>query len=120
MPRRRQPELLIHRGVLAHLRARAVRNALYWHTPNGMLRSKTTGAILKSLGTLAGVSDLLILHNGQLFALELKAPGGRSTPAQMAFREAVNRAGGFASEAVGLDAALRWLQAWGLLRGETQ
>jgi len=42
---------------------------------------------------------------------------GRSTEAQLAFRAAVNAAGGFAAEAQGIDAALAVLTTWGLLRG---
>jgi hypothetical protein len=74
------------------------------------------------MGTLAGVADICILHNGKFFALELKAPGGRSTAAQLAFRDSVNAAGGFASEAVGIDAGILFLEseAWGLLVGRTQ
>jgi hypothetical protein len=93
---------------------------VFWHTPNGGFRTKATAAILKSLGTLAGVADICILYNGRFFALELKAPGGRSTAAQLAFRDSVNAAGGFAAEAVGLDAAVRVLESWGLLRGVAQ
>ena len=72
------------------------------------------------MGVLAGVADLCILHAGRFYVLELKAPGGRSTEAQIAFRDSVNAAGGFASEAVGLDTALRVLESWGLLKGAVQ
>jgi len=66
------------------------------------------------------VSDVCILHDGRFYALELKASGCRSTEAQIAFRDAVNAAGGFAAEAVGLDAALACLRGWNLLRGDVQ
>jgi hypothetical protein len=93
---------------------------LWWHTPNGGARRKTEAAILKGLGVRAGVADICILHAGQFYALELKAPGRCSTEAQIAFRDSVNAAGGFASEAVGLDAAIGVLESWGLLKGAVQ
>jgi hypothetical protein len=124
-PRRAQPEATIQRAICEHLRLRAKPNCVWWHTPNGAyLGGKRTpkgaaiqGAIMKSLGVRAGVADLCFLHNGVFYALELKAPGGRSTEAQIKFRDDVNRAGGFASEAVGIDAALAVLESWNLLRG---
>jgi hypothetical protein len=125
-PRRRErPEQTIQRAVIEHLRLRGVPGLVFWHTPNGAyLGGKRTrkgasiqGAIMKSLGVLAGVSDICALHDGRFYAVELKAPGGRSTEAQLRFRNDVNAAGGFATEAVGLDAALGCLQVWGLLRG---
>lgn len=72
---------------------------------------------MKGLGVRAGVADLLFLDEGKFYSLELKAMGRRSTEAQIAWRLDVNRAGGFASEAQGLDEALRILEAWQLLRG---
>jgi hypothetical protein len=50
----------------------------------------------------------------------LKAPGCRSSAAQVAFRDSINAAGGFADQAVGLDAAIRILEPWRLLRGVVQ
>jgi hypothetical protein len=48
------------------------------------------------------VADICAVHRNQFYALELKAPGGRSTTAQIAFRDEINAAGGFAAEAVGI------------------
>jgi hypothetical protein len=119
MPRR-QIESQIHRSVVQHLKLRGAHGAIWWHTPNGGARRKTEAAILRGLGVRAGVADLCILRDGRFYALELKAPGGRSTEAQIAFRDSVDAAGGFASEAVGLDAAIRVLESWGLLKGAAQ
>jgi hypothetical protein len=65
----------------------------------------------------AGVADLLLWHDGKSFALELKAPGGRATEAQVAFLADMERAGAYTCLAEGLDRALKVLEAWGLLRG---
>jgi hypothetical protein len=123
-----RPEQEIHRAVVQHVRLRGAPGVVFWHSPNGAyLGGKRTrkgaaiqGAIMKSLGVRSGVSDLVFLHHGRFFALELKAPGGRSTEAQIKFRDDVNRAGGFATEAVGIDSALRCLEQWNLLCGSIQ
>ena len=44
----------------------------------------------------------------------------RSVVSHLRCRGARGAAGGFASEAVGLDAAIRCLESWGVLRGLTQ
>ncbi len=117
--RRRQsrPEDAIQRAVFQHIWIRGVPGIVAWHTPNGGKRKPIEAAILKGLGVRPGVADVCIVHDGKFYALELKAPGGRSTEKQIQFRHEVNAAGGFAAEAVGLDAALGCLHAWGLLRG---
>ena len=120
MSARRRPEQTIQRSVVEHLRCRGARGAVWWHVPNGGARRKTEAAILKGLGVRAGVADICAVHDGRFYALELKSPSGRSTAAQTAFRDEINAAGGFASEAVGLDAAIRYLKSWGLLKGSLQ
>lgn len=120
-----RPEQQIHRAVADHLRARAVPRLLWWHTANGMFAGgkrnrkgiAIQGAIMKGLGMRAGVSDFILVHDGRMFALELKAPGGRASEQQMQFVSDFNAAGGFGCIVEGLDRALRTLETWGLLRG---
>jgi len=121
-----RPEQLIHRAVVGHLRMRGMPGIVFWHTPMGMFAGGTRrkgasiqGAIMKSLGARAGVSDLIIVHQGKIFALELKAEGGRATEHQMAFIADIERAGAFTCIATGVDQAVGALEAWGLLKGST-
>ena len=117
-PRRRQrPEAAIHAAVCDHLRLRAKPDVLWLHVPNGERRDAITGAKLKRMGTLAGTSDLLLWHNGNSFALELKSPGGRLSDAQLEFLARFNDAGGHGASAEGVDRAIACLEGWGLLRG---
>jgi hypothetical protein len=116
----KREEQRIHRTVVQHLRARAKSRCVWWHSPNGGWRSPVEAKIFKSLGVKPGVADLILLHDGQFFALELKAPGGRLTESQAAFLDDVEAAGGIVACAEGLDAALRKLEGWGLLRGQVQ
>ena len=117
---RRRPEQEIQRSVVDHLRCRGARGAVWWHVPNGGYRQPAEAKIMAGLGVRAGVADICAVHDSRFYALELKAPGGPSTAAQIAFRDEINAAGGFAAEAVGIDAALRCLESWGLLRGQAQ
>jgi hypothetical protein len=113
--RRRQSEYQIQSTVCQHLKLRARADVLWLHIPN-QNRDAKTGALLKRMGVLAGASDLLLWHNGNSFALELKAPGGRLSDAQLDFLARFNGAGGHSASAEGLDRALAVLEAWQLLR----
>ena len=90
---------------------------VWWHTPNGGRRSPIEAAIFNGLGVRAGVSDLILLRGGKVFALELKAERGRPTAAQTQFISEFRAAGGEAAIAHGLDRALHTLEVWKLLRG---
>jgi hypothetical protein len=108
-------------AVVEHLRIRGVPDLLYWHTPQGAhYSSRVQGSIMKGLGVLAGVSDLLLMHDHKSYALELKAPGEKPTKEQKAFLMAFWKNGGHAEYADNLDAAIAQLEDWGLLRGKVQ
>jgi len=115
----RRPEEAIQRAVVQHLCARGVPGLVFWHTPNGGKRGIVEASSFKAMGVRAGVSDLILVHREKIFALELKAPGGRASQAQMEFLSDIDRAGAFTAMVEGLDAALATLGAWGLLRGAT-
>ena len=114
-----RPEQGIHRTVIQHLQTRGAPGLVYIHVPNGGFRQPIEAAIFKGLGVRAGVSDLLLWHNAKSYVLELKAKGG-PTEAQSQFLADMRNAGAFADVAVGLEAALRKLESWGLLRGRVQ
>ena len=107
-------------AIFDHIRARGPRDLVAWHTPNGGRRNRIEAARFKGLGVRAGVSDLVAVHRGRIFALELKAPGGSATETQLKFIADMERAGASTCVADGLDEALAVLEAWGLLRGTTQ
>lgn len=116
MSRRKSPESAIQRAVVQHLRMRGVPGLVFFHVPNGGYRSKSEAAQFKAMGVLPGVADLILFHDGKLHALELKAPGGRASEAQLKFISDIDRAGAYTALAEGLDAALATLEAWSLLR----
>jgi len=115
--RRQRPEAAIQRAVFQHLRGRGATGLFAFHVPNGGYRRPTEAAILKGLGVVAGVPDVILIHRGRCYAMELKAEGGRPTETQLATIAAMEAAGAFTAIAQGLDRALAILEAWGLLRG---
>jgi hypothetical protein len=117
MTRRKHPEQIIQRAVFDHLRTRAVPNCFYFHVGNGGYRKPIEAAIMKGLGVKAGVPDVVAIHKGRVYALELKAEGGRATPKQLESIAAMEAAGAYCCIAEGLDRALAVLEQWGLLRG---
>jgi hypothetical protein len=114
--RRAQPEAAIQRAVIAHLGWRAPPDCFYFHPANGGYRSRIEAAILSGLGVVAGVPDVIIVYRGRVFALEVKAEDGRLTAAQIACHARLREAGAIVGVAVGIDAALDWLERNGLLR----
>ena len=64
-----------------------------WHTPNGGKREAFEAKRLKELGVLAGIPDWFALHQGALYAIEFKAPGGRLSDAQTDIQPRLFRAG---------------------------
>lgn len=116
MNKRARAEDSIQAAVVMHLAIRALPGVLWWHTPNGGFRNAGEAGRFKALGVKAGVPDLLALHGGRLFALELKAPGGRVSDAQREILADLEAAGASTAVAVGLDEALAQFEAWGLIR----
>ncbi|MBL8565883.1 MAG: VRR-NUC domain-containing protein [Hyphomicrobiaceae bacterium] len=112
----RMSEEAIHRTVVAHLARRARPGVVYAHVPNGEARGAGLGGKLKALGTRAGMPDLIALHAGQFYALELKREGGRLTESQRQTLADLEAAGALTAVAYGLDDALGRLSSWGLLR----
>jgi hypothetical protein len=117
MTRRSRSEDQIQRAVFQHLRVRGVPNLFAFHPANGGYRRPIEAAVLKGLGVRAGVPDVITIREGRCYGLELKAPGGRATEAQLTTIAAMEAAGALCYIAEGLDHALAVLEAWGLLRG---
>ena len=115
--RRAQPEAAVQRAIFAHIRLRLAPGAFAFHCPNGGARRPIEVAILKGLGVTPGIPDIIAVKGGRMFALELKAGTGRLSDAQRAAHDALRAAGAEVATADSLDAALRQLEEWQLLRG---
>jgi len=93
MTRRGTPEADLQRAVVRVLRFALPRTAILHHCVNEVTEAGPRGAkrqaILVGMGVHAGFADLVILCEGRVLFLELKAPKGRLRPDQEAFRDAV-------------------------------
>src|SRR5882757_7107326 len=103
---RRRPEQQLQKAVLEHLAWRGVRNLFVCHYSAGGWRSPIEAAIFKSLGVVAGIPDIIIIHDGHCFALELKTAHGHLTPIQTETQQRMRAAGATVATAVEIDAAL--------------
>lgn len=114
----RRPEDEIQRAVFKHIAQRGARGLFAFAVPNGGYRRPAEAAILKGLGVTAGVPDVIAVHEGRCYALELKAKGGKLSENQEKAGRALEAAGARWAVCEGLDAALFTLENWGLLRGQ--
>lgn len=112
----RQSEAAIQRAVV-DLLGWAARPGVAWtHMPAGELRAASVGGKLKALGVQPGWPDLLIVKDGRLHGLELKAEGGRVSPAQLAAHATLRAAGAEIAVAYGLGEAMAVLKRWEVIR----
>jgi hypothetical protein len=116
MTRLNRPEQQYQRAVIQHIAWRARPGVFAFHVPTGGWRSRVESAILKAIGTVAGVPDIICIFQGRVYALELKAERGRVTDVQRVVHERLREAGAHVAVAHGIDQALAQLEAWNLLR----
>lgn len=118
---RKNDEEQLQRAIVQHLILRAPANVIWYAVPNGMPSSKRTGARFKSQGMRAGVPDLcFVLSDGHAAYMELKAPTGRLSPEQKAFREQCATMEVEYAVSADLDQCLSILTAWGVLPSEAK
>jgi hypothetical protein len=108
-------ESAVQRAVFDHLRWRGAPGVFAFHVPNGGKRTPAEAAIFKGLGARAGTPDVIVIHDGRCYAIELKTERGRLTMVQREAIAALERVGAATAVCRGLDAALHRLEAWGLL-----
>ncbi len=110
------PEARLHLAVVQWLMIAGEPGMLFLHPANEGKRSAQSGAFLKRMGMRAGAADLLIFYKGRAFALELKAKGGKLSPAQYAFSDDWIYAGFSYDSADNIDDALQCLRDWGVIK----
>lgn len=97
MTRRSTPEADLQRAVVHALRFALPRTAIIHHSANEVTERGPRGArcqaILVGMGVHPGFADLMVLCDGRVLFLELKAPKGRLRPSQEAFRDVVQAQG---------------------------
>ena len=63
----------------------------------------------QGLGCVPGVPDVIGVWKGRLLGIEVKRPGGKLSPAQVAFIDRINAEGGLAFVAFSVDDVMREL-----------
>lgn len=94
-------ETPLHIAAADFCRAVLPDDCVFIHCPNGGARDGHEAAILKAMGVVAGVWDLLFFYRGRFFMIEMKPPKcpvtgaskGYLSQEQKDFREAMLRAG---------------------------
>ena len=81
------PEDDLQRAVLQYLALAVSKHYIVVAIPNGGKRNMLEAKIMKGLGVRAGTPDIHISGCGFSGWLELKAEGGRLSPAQKEFRD---------------------------------
>jgi hypothetical protein len=110
------PEESLQRTIVQHLTLRAASGVVWYHCPNGVSSSARTGARMKAMGIVAGVSDMVfLLPSGLSCFMEVKAPKGRLTPEQKVFRDRVEANGAQWAMVRTIDEALLKLKEWGII-----
>jgi hypothetical protein len=110
-------EKQIQASVLQHLAWRSVPQLFWFAVPNGEWRSRVTGAILKGQGVTPGTPDLILVHAGRCFGLELKSDAGRLSNSQRETHRRMRAAGAVVATTYGIDESIAQLEQWRLLRG---
>jgi hypothetical protein len=110
---RASPENDVHIPVLNLIRKHVTR--FVWHTPNGGNRSFSEGMEFRKLGVRSGVPDLMFVVQGQVYFLELKAPGKTPSENQKQFARDAKEAGAHWAWARSKVEAVDHLIFWKLL-----
>ncbi len=117
--RRKRPEEMFQRAVARYLDLALPEDAVWFHPPNGGARSKAAAGIFKAMGVKAGVPDLIVIYQGQVVAIELKAPGGTLSKAQKAMHERLMLAGALVYTATRIEEVEGFLRATVPLKATT-
>lgn len=108
----------IQKAIFKHFRARGAPGAFAFHPKNGGVhqRGRRSG-INAGLGVIPGVPDVIVIHQGRCYCLELKTEVGKLSPVQIQVLEQLEHAGAICHVAAGLDPAIAWLEERRLLLG---
>lgn len=88
------------------------KRAIVFSVPNEGKRTKTTAGRLKAMGMLPGVTDLVLVHDGRAFFLEVKMPRGRLSPQQKEFEDLCRSRGACWALVRSVEEAKEQIQRW--------
>lgn len=111
---RSYPESELHKAVAKYLDLILCKGTWWTSIAHGNRGKPVRGALWKAQGAKKGVPDILILHNGWCFWIELKAEGGRLSPEQATCHEAIVLSGGKVTVCRSVDDVAESLAEWGI------
>lgn len=86
----------------------------FFHVGNGGYRTYAEAGIFRAMGVKAGVPDLVFIHAGHAFGLELKSDEGQLSIAQRAMQAELREAGMRIETVRSVDEALERLREMGV------
>lgn len=118
MAKKEYPEQVIQTNFLSYIAQAGIDGLFAFHIPNGQNVGPFVGMKLTRMGLVAGMPDLMLIHKGHLFALEIKndKPRGKLSPSQIMTIAALREAGVECAIAYGLQDCIDQLDAWRLTK----
>jgi hypothetical protein len=110
----RRPEQDLHRMVWRFFEIALPEDCFAFHPANGGYRRAVEAAILKAMGVVRGVPDIIVIWQGRVFGIELKADKGRTSMAQLATHQAMRAAGCEIAVCRTLDEVETAMRGWGI------
>lgn len=112
--KRKEPEGAFQAALVRDLRQLLTPSTFMTHFPAGG-GGPIRGALLKLRGLVPGVPDLLFIHQGQVFWMELKPSKKRKeSDSQITCHIALKAAGAHVEVVRSLDEALECLRIWNI------
>lgn len=112
--RSNRPEQRLQITICNTLKQILTASTWFCHIPNGGWRSPVEAGIFKAMGVRSGAPDILLIHKGQAYFMELKAGSGELTDNQRECHTALRAAGAPVIVVRTLDQALECLDVWGI------
>ncbi|MEI9995128.1 MAG: hypothetical protein WDM91_11075 [Rhizomicrobium sp.] len=119
---RRQQEQQLQIALVKVLALALTPATRFFHVPNGGFRTKAEAGILKAMGVIPGMHDLVLLHRLQFgdlvvcgaYGLELKSDDGDVTETQSDLHADVATIGMPTAVAHTIDEAIDAIRSWGI------
>lgn len=118
MAKKEFPEQEIQINFMAYIAQSGVDGLFVFHVPNGQNVGPFVGTKLQRMGLVAGMPDLMLIHKGHIFGLEIKndKPRGKLSTAQHLTMAALREAGVECAVAYGIQDCIDQLDAWRLTK----
>lgn len=112
--RPKRPEQSLQATLVDALHRVLTEETYFFAVPNGGMRSRVEAAIFVGQGVRPGVPDLIFIHKGRAFGLELKSDAGRLNDNQRTAHEGMRAAGARVEVARTFDEAMKHLRDAGI------